>query len=68
MYARAFIQGESFGMIGFRELFGYFKTERTGLIQLFEKLSDEEFTKDRGLSFGSIKNVFIHTVMVEDVR
>jgi uncharacterized damage-inducible protein DinB len=53
-------------MIDFRDLFVYFKNERAGILQLFKKLSDEEFTKDRGLSFGSIKNVFVHTVIVED--
>ncbi len=29
-------------------------------------MSEEEFTKNRGLSFDSIKNVFVHTVIVED--
>jgi uncharacterized damage-inducible protein DinB len=29
-------------------------------------MSEQEFTKNRGLSFDSIKNVFVHTVIVED--
>ncbi len=29
-------------------------------------MSEEEFTKNRGLSFDSIKDVFVHTVIVED--
>ena len=29
-------------------------------------MSNEEFTKNRGLSFDSIKNVFVHTIIVED--
>ena len=54
-------------MITFRDLFSYFKKERESLLRAFDALSDEEFTMDRGLSLGSLKNVFVHTVMVEDI-
>lgn len=47
-------------------MFDYFKEARAKLIEAFEKMPNEEFTKMRGLSFDSIKDVFIHTVMVED--
>jgi uncharacterized damage-inducible protein DinB len=47
-------------------LFDYFKKEREGLVPIFKTISKEEFTKNRGLSFDSIKNVFVHTVIVED--
>ena len=53
-------------MLSYRDLFDYFKKERTVMIQAFENMSNEEFTKNRGLSFDSIKGVFAHTVMVED--
>jgi uncharacterized damage-inducible protein DinB len=54
-------------MVGYEELFDYFKRERVGLLQTFENISIDDFTRDRGLSFGSIKGVFVHTVMVEDI-
>jgi uncharacterized damage-inducible protein DinB len=47
-------------------LFNYFKKEREGLVSVLKTMSNEEFTKNRGLSFDSIKNVFVHTVIVED--
>lgn len=53
-------------MLHYNEMFDYFKKERAKLIEIFEKLSDETFTENRGLSFDSIKNVFVHTVMLED--
>ncbi len=48
------------------ELFDYFKKARTKLVESLEKLTNEDFTKNRGLSFDSIKDVFTHTIMVED--
>ena len=54
-------------MIDFRDLFQYVKKEREALIDALEHLTHSEFTQDVGLSFGSIKNVFAHTVMVEDI-
>ena len=53
-------------MLSYRNLFDYFKMERIVIIQAFENMSNEEFTKNRGLSFDSIKGVLAHTVMVED--
>ena len=53
-------------MLNYEDMFDYFKRERDGLIRALENLSDEEFMKNRGLSFGSIKDVLVHTVMVED--
>jgi uncharacterized damage-inducible protein DinB len=47
-------------------MFDYFKKARAKLVEAFEKMPNEEFTKGRGLSFESIKDVFVHTVMVED--
>lgn len=54
-------------MINFRDLFQYVKKEREALINALEHLTYNEFSQDVGLSFGSIKNVFAHTVMVEDI-
>jgi uncharacterized damage-inducible protein DinB len=54
-------------MLTYRVLFDYFKLARAPLIQAFEGLSHEEFIRPRGLSFDSIKDVFVHTIMVEDV-
>jgi uncharacterized damage-inducible protein DinB len=54
-------------MINFHDLFQYVKKEREALIDALEHLTHNEFTEDVGLSFGSIKNVFAHTVMVEDI-
>jgi len=53
-------------LLNYEDLFDYFKRERDGLIRALENLSDEEFMKNRGLSFDSIKDVLVHTVMVED--
>src|SRR3972149_8244535 len=47
-------------------MFDYFKKARAHLIEALENLPNEEFTKSRGLSFNSIKDVFVHTIMVED--
>jgi len=53
-------------LLGYEELFEYFKRARGRLIEALERLPGEEFTRSRGLSFGSIKDVFVHTVMNED--
>ena len=53
-------------MIDFHDLFMYFKKERRELIKALEHLTRNQFTQDVGLSFGSIKNVLVHTVIVED--
>jgi uncharacterized damage-inducible protein DinB len=46
-------------------MFDYFKKARAKLVEASEKMPSQEFTKRRGLSFESIKDVFVHTVMVE---
>lgn len=53
-------------MLSYVDMFDYFKKARIRLVKDFEKMPNEEFTKNRGLSFESIKDVFVHTVMVED--
>lgn len=53
-------------MLNYTDLFDYFKKERVGLVQAFEKMPNEEFVKNRELSFYSIKDVFLHTIDVED--
>ncbi len=53
-------------MIDFRDLFLYFKKERSELIKALEQLTRNQFIQDVGLSFGSIKDVLAHTVIVED--
>jgi uncharacterized damage-inducible protein DinB len=53
-------------MLDYLELFDYFKKARAKLVESLEKLTNEEFTKNRGLSFDSIKDVITHTIMVED--
>ena len=52
--------------MSYRDLFEYYKKERTKIIVALEKLPNEEFVKNRELSFPSIKDVFAHSVMVED--
>jgi len=47
-------------------MFDYFKRARAKLVEAFDKMPNPEFTRSRGLSFESIKDVFVHTVMVED--
>jgi len=52
--------------LDYLELFDYFKKARAKLVESLEKLTNDEFTKNRGLSFDSIKDVITHTIMVED--
>ena len=47
-------------------MFAYFKAERKNLIEAFEKLSFEEFSKNRELSYYSLKATFAHTIIVEN--
>lgn len=53
-------------MVDYKEMFEYFKNQRAKLIEALEKLPQEQFTEERDLSFPSIKDVLVHTVMVED--
>lgn len=48
------------------ELFAYFKTEREHLFDALEKWPFDEVSKNRELSFYSIKDVLLHTIDVED--
>ena len=54
------------GLLSYKELFEYFKRARGRLIEELERLPIEQFTMSRGLSFESIKDVLLHTVMNED--
>jgi len=54
------------GLLGYEDLFDYFKMARRRLIEALERLPGEQFTRSRGLSFESIKDVLVHTVMNED--
>jgi uncharacterized damage-inducible protein DinB len=47
-------------------MFDYFKKERAKIIETLEKLPQKELERNRELSFPSIKDVLVHTVMVED--
>jgi len=47
-------------------MFDYYKRERAKLVEALVKLSNDELVRDRGLSFGSMKDVLVHTIMVED--
>jgi uncharacterized damage-inducible protein DinB len=49
----------------YTEMFAYFKSERKKMIEAFEKLSFEDFSKNRELSYYSLKATFAHTVVVE---
>jgi uncharacterized damage-inducible protein DinB len=53
-------------LLGYEELFDYFKRARGRLIDALARLPEEEFAKARGLSFESMKDVLLHTVMNED--
>jgi len=53
-------------LVDYKELFDYFKNQRRRLIEALEKLPKEQFTKEREFSFPSIKDLLVHTVIVED--
>jgi uncharacterized damage-inducible protein DinB len=46
-------------------MFAYFKSERKKLLEALGKISFEEFSKNRELSYYSLKATFAHTVVVE---
>lgn len=54
-------------MLSYTDLFDYFKSERSMIIEALEKLPVEELTKNRELSYYSLKDVFLHSVAGEDV-
>lgn len=53
-------------MLDHEEMFDYFKKQRAKLIEALGKLPNDEFTKNREISFQSIKDTLVHIVMVED--
>jgi uncharacterized damage-inducible protein DinB len=53
-------------LLSYRDMFDYFKKERARLIDALEKLPQKELERNREISFLSLKDVLIHTVMVED--
>ncbi len=55
-----------FKMLGYAELFDYFKAERRKLFHAFREMPFDEFVRNRELSFYSIKDTFLHTLSVED--
>ncbi len=53
-------------LLDYKDLFDYLRKARVKMIEALERLPSEELSRDRGISFGSIKNVFVHTVIAED--
>jgi uncharacterized damage-inducible protein DinB len=53
-------------MVGIKELLAYNDAERRAFFRSFAKLSWDEFTENRQASFGSIRNIFIHTLKATD--
>ncbi|HVP92777.1 MAG TPA: DinB family protein [Acidobacteriota bacterium] len=49
-------------MVDIRKLLAYNVVERHAFFEAFVKLSWNEFVEDRGASFGSIRNIFIHSI------
>jgi uncharacterized damage-inducible protein DinB len=48
------------------DLLAYSQSLRHGYLDAFSKLPWEEFVKDRGASFGSMRDIFLHCVNVLD--
>lgn len=53
-------------IIDMRKLFNYNKKVRHKFLEAFETLPWEEFVRNREASFNSMKNIFLHTLQVED--
>ncbi len=53
-------------MVEIKALLAYNDSERRAFFKALSKLSWEEFTKDREASFGSIRNIFVHTLNATD--
>jgi uncharacterized damage-inducible protein DinB len=49
-------------MVEIRELLEYNDETRRKYLESFARLPWSEFVKDRGASWGSIRNIFIHTL------
>ena len=55
-----------FNLIDFEQAFDYCRLVRHSFFEVFSELSWDEFSKNREASFYSMKNIFIHTLDVED--
>jgi len=53
-------------MVDIKDLLAYNDAERRAFFKAFAKLSWDDFTKNRGASFDSIRNIFIHTLNATD--
>ncbi len=53
-------------MVDIKDLLAYNDAERRAFFEAFAKLSWKEFIKNRGASFDSIRNIFIHTLNATD--
>jgi len=53
-------------LINFEHAFDYCRLVRHSFFEVFSELSWDEFSKNREASFYSMKNIFIHTLDVED--
>jgi uncharacterized damage-inducible protein DinB len=51
-----------FRIVAIKELLEYNETIRHRYFESIAKLSWDEFTKERGASFSSIRNIFVHTL------
>lgn len=64
--ATTYYSGLGVEMVDVKDLLAYNDAERRAFFKAFTKLSWDDFTKDREASFGSIKNIFIHTLNATD--
>jgi uncharacterized damage-inducible protein DinB len=53
-------------MVDIKKLLAYNDAERRAFFKAFAKLTWDDFTKNRGASFNSIRNIFIHTLKATD--
>jgi uncharacterized damage-inducible protein DinB len=53
-------------MVDIKDLLAYNDAERRAFFKAFAKLSWDAFTENRGASFDSIRNIFVHTLNATD--
>jgi uncharacterized damage-inducible protein DinB len=53
-------------MVDIKKLFAYNDAERRAFFKAFANISWDEFTENRGASFDSIRNIFVHTLNATD--
>jgi uncharacterized damage-inducible protein DinB len=53
-------------MVDIKKLLAYNDAERRAFFKAFAKMPWDEFTKNRGASFDSIRNIFVHTLNATD--